>query len=221
MLHEYELAVNREALPYRTFVDTKKRKTTEHILPQDPEKDSRWLSVFGREHSRLVHSIANVVLTYDNSSYGREEYDEKRGSHDAVHRCYLSPSALGRERELGQRYASWTPEAVIQRLEEFESGRCRDGTSNLLGSDPGGVLPKSSTSRVGARRHSRTLRSLAWAVATVRRPETPGGNRASSLPLNPAKGSSRGYCRERGQPSRLAPLDDQKNDRGASTEGTP
>ncbi|GLY19733.1 hypothetical protein Kisp01_67470 [Kineosporia sp. NBRC 101677] len=121
VLYEYELEINKEIAPFRDFIQTGRRKTTEHVLPQTPEEGSQWLVDFGENHSRLVHGIGNLVLTYDNSSYGRKEYSQKRGSLGTAEPCYLGTSALNRARELGSLYETWTPATVEQRLQQIRA----------------------------------------------------------------------------------------------------
>jgi hypothetical protein len=123
VLYEYELHLSgkaaTDARPWRDFLDSRNRKTTEHILPQHPERGSQWLTDFpGEEHRRLLNGIGNLVLTYDNSSYRNYEYDRKRGQ-EGRSTCYYSVTATAGERQIASTYATWTPDSVERRLSEI------------------------------------------------------------------------------------------------------
>ncbi|WP_168200433.1 HNH endonuclease family protein [Protaetiibacter larvae] len=120
-------------------------RSTEHILPQDPAEASRWRKDFSDEqHRDLVHGIGNLVLTRDNSAYGRKDYADKRGvTGQDQPRCYLSPTALIREREIGETYAEWTPASVEARRQAIERWALRrwyvePPTDQELGTAEGG-----------------------------------------------------------------------------------
>lgn len=123
VLYEYELHLSgkaaTDARPWRDFLDSRHRKTTEHILPQHPEADSQWLKDFsGDQHRRLLNGIGNLVLTYDNSSYRNFEYAKKRG-HEGATTCYYSIKATAGERHIASTYPVWNPQAVEKRLAEI------------------------------------------------------------------------------------------------------
>nr|WP_246283786.1 DUF262 domain-containing protein [Nocardioides perillae] len=123
VLYEYELYLSgkasTDARPWRDFMDSRNRKTTEHILPQHPDADSQWLQDFpGDQHRRLVNSLGNLVLTYDNSSYRNFEYTKKRGV-EGQGTCYYSVKATAGERHIASTYGEWTPASVRHRLDEI------------------------------------------------------------------------------------------------------
>lgn len=82
-LYEYELSIKahgQELQPLSYFTDSaQEQRTTEHVLPQHPNPDDAcWWDHFSKEqHAALVHSLGNLALTYDNSSYGRKCFQEK------------------------------------------------------------------------------------------------------------------------------------------------
>ena len=82
-----------------------KQRTTEHILPQNPDPDDAcWWEHFSREqHADLVHSLGNLALTYDNSSYSNKCFVKKRGlplsPGEQPYRCYAQAD-LRQERDL-------------------------------------------------------------------------------------------------------------------------
>jgi len=84
-LYEYELSIQahgQELQPLSCFTDaTKEQRTTEHVLPQHPKADDAcWWDQFSKgQHTALVHSLGNLALTYDNSSYSNKCFDKKRG----------------------------------------------------------------------------------------------------------------------------------------------
>lgn len=116
-LYEYELSLvpsPGDVKPFEEFVDTGKRKTTEHVLPQNPEDGSTWWDAFSEDdHAVLVHTLGNLVLTYDNSSYGRKGFADKRGSQGQTSACFANAS-LRQERDLAV-WNAWTPETIRER----------------------------------------------------------------------------------------------------------
>jgi gentisate 1,2-dioxygenase len=51
-----------------------KKDTIEHILPQTPDKSywkKRWKN---KEIREAIHDIGNLVITLDNSSYGKQGF---------------------------------------------------------------------------------------------------------------------------------------------------
>ena len=61
-----------------------------------------------------MHSLGNLVLTYDNSAYGNKCFEEKRGKHLGpgvpVMRCYAQ--ATLRQEQLLAQYDEWTPAKI-------------------------------------------------------------------------------------------------------------
>lgn len=133
VLYEFEMSEVRSGSELPTFGELTNagNKTTEHVLPQTPDVGSVWWSSFSSEqHGKLLHSIGNLVLTRDNSVYGRRDFNDvfddlgnvkhgKRGQPGQEEpRCYHSTSALARERQIAQKFDSWTPETIeIRRLQ--------------------------------------------------------------------------------------------------------
>lgn len=122
LLYEYERSIPgaaSELASFSTFVSDSghEQRTTEHILPQNPSSDADcWWGRFSHEqHAELVHSLGNLVLTYDNSVYSNKCFTEKRGQHhqpgELASICYVQ-GRLHQERELAE-YTEWTP-ATIQ-----------------------------------------------------------------------------------------------------------
>ncbi|MHA6781143.1 DUF262 domain-containing protein [Pseudonocardia saturnea] len=123
-LYEYERSMPgaaSELAEFSAFMSDSnhEQRTTEHILPQNPSDDATcWWSRFSAEqHAELKHSLGNLVLTYDNSSYSNKCFRLKRGDHqrpgEAPRTCYVQ-ARLHQERELA-RYVEWTPETVHER----------------------------------------------------------------------------------------------------------
>lgn len=125
-LYEYELHQRKSEGILEPFTSFTKefRKTTEHILPQNPKAGSVWLTTFKDpvERKALTHSIGNLVLTMDNSSYTNKDYDDKRGhgSLPTDKPCYYN-AALMSEREIATTYDKWDPENVRARIARLES----------------------------------------------------------------------------------------------------
>lgn len=121
-LYEYEKSEPRaagELAAFSAFITEAggEQRTTEHILPQNPGADAScwWDDFTAEQHAELVHSLGNLVLTYDNSVYSNKCFAEKRGRHqeagEAARSCYVQ-GRLHQERELAG-YPEWTP-ATIQ-----------------------------------------------------------------------------------------------------------
>lgn len=68
-----------------------------------------------------MHSLGNLVLTYDNSAYGRKCFKEKKGRHLAADmppvKCYAQ-APLRQEQRLAL-YSEWTPETITARQREL------------------------------------------------------------------------------------------------------
>jgi hypothetical protein len=118
-LYEYELSLRQhgqELPPLSSFLTgSGEQRTTEHILPQHPKPEAScwWERFTAEEHATLQHSLGNLVLTYDNSSYGNRCFDAKRGDATASYRCYAKAELL-QERELAG-VPDWTPAAIRER----------------------------------------------------------------------------------------------------------
>lgn len=131
VLYEYELDKQRGAsdLPQFGEMSARGSKTTEHVLPQHPAPGSAWWDDFTPEqHSALVHGIGNLVLTRDNSRYGRRPYRDGDDGLEAGKRgregqqepwCYFSESNLRREREIALLYPEWTPASIEHRAAQI------------------------------------------------------------------------------------------------------
>jgi len=121
-LYEYELSLRahgQELEPLSEFTSAaKEQRTTEHILPQHPKAGGCWWDHFTAEQqAALVHSLGNLVLTYDNSAYGTKCFQEKRGlpllPGGTSTPCYAQ-AGLKQEQEL-TKYEIWTPEVIETR----------------------------------------------------------------------------------------------------------
>ena len=103
-----------------TFTDgSGSSRTTEHISPAEPIARCRVLvgPVHPRRTCDAKHSLGNLVLTLDNSSYGNKCFDLKRGvplePGSETRPCYAQ-GKLKQERELAQ-YREWTPATIESR----------------------------------------------------------------------------------------------------------
>lgn len=122
-LYEYELSlmkVGEVLLPLSHFTGGHQdQRTTEHILPQNPDPNDQcwWKEFTPEQHVAFRHSLGNLVLTLDNSSYGRKCFAEKRGTALAYgvpkSTCYAQ-GTLHQEQALAQ-YETWTPDTILQR----------------------------------------------------------------------------------------------------------
>lgn len=122
VLYEYELSKSvrrNDVADFETYTAGSKRaRTTEHVLPQNPDWTSSDWSAFTKEqHELLVNGLANLALTDDNSSYGRKPFIAKKGHLGKGTPCYAE-SRLVQERELAT-VAEWTPDTMERRREEL------------------------------------------------------------------------------------------------------
>ncbi|NHA66849.1 DUF262 domain-containing protein [Phycicoccus flavus] len=117
-LYEYELSKARredDVAAFEKFTGSNTGRTTEHIAPQNPDWESDDWSVLSKEdHAKLKHSIGNLVLTYDNSSYSNKSFAAKKGTRgQGAPPCYAD-STLAQESEL-VKYDNWTAESILDR----------------------------------------------------------------------------------------------------------
>jgi hypothetical protein len=124
LLYEYERSVQRanqeELKPLSWFTQgARSDRTTEHILPQEPAEDANcWWDVFTRdEHLKLRHALGNLVLTYDNSSYGRKCFSEKKGHPFVAGEDPIACYAQGklRQEQFIAGFPDWTPDTIQTR----------------------------------------------------------------------------------------------------------
>lgn len=93
------------------------QSTIEHILPQTPEKKSKWMKDWTKENFKLyLHDISNLVLTNDNSHYHNFEFIVKKGSPGEGH-CY-SNSDIRQERKISE-YNNWDVASCNKRRKEL------------------------------------------------------------------------------------------------------
>lgn len=83
LLYEYELHLSKQKPVLMDWVYLQKKDkqdSIEHILPQTPTQLywNRWSK---KEIDEAIHDIGNLVITFDNSSYGNKGFDQKKG-HD-------------------------------------------------------------------------------------------------------------------------------------------
>jgi len=118
-LFEYELFLlkgkNKPKLNWGDLTDS----TIEHILPQNPDANSNWLSKWtNEERKKFIHDISNLVLTKDNSRYSNFEFERKKGI--AGSGFSYSNSDIRQERKIAE-YEDWTSETRNKRREELTS----------------------------------------------------------------------------------------------------
>jgi len=91
--------------------------TIEHILPQNPEKNSHWLSVWNTDDFKAcVHDIGNLVMTQNNSNYLRFEFIRKRGMPGQS--PSYSNSDIRQERKIAI-FSDWSPKEFRERRSEI------------------------------------------------------------------------------------------------------
>jgi hypothetical protein len=124
-LYEYEAYLTGAKKMARDWGEVKQRQkqdSIEHILPQAPTGE--WLTRFpdARERQDLTHTLGNLMLTWDNSSYSNKPYDRKRGEPDwpDTQRCYFNGTFV-QERRVARDFDAWTPEALRKRQAELVS----------------------------------------------------------------------------------------------------
>lgn len=116
-LFEYELHLlqgkNKPKLNWEDLTDS----TIEHILPQNPNENSSWLSKWTDEERKIyLHDISNLVLTKDNSRYSNFEFERKKGVAGSGYS--YSNSDIRQERKIAE-YNDWTPANCKKRREEL------------------------------------------------------------------------------------------------------
>jgi hypothetical protein len=116
-LFEYELYLldgkNKPKLNWEDLSDS----TLEHILPQNPDKNSNWSKNWSIEDiNKYLHDISNLVLTKDNSRYSNFEFERKKGN--AGQGYSYSNSDIRQERKIAE-FDEWTAESCKKRREEL------------------------------------------------------------------------------------------------------
>ena len=96
--------------------------TVEHVLPQDPAADSRWLRDFSEaEREELTHSLGNLLLlaVRKNAKASRSDFEEKKrvyfrtrgDSTSSFPDFVVTSSVLGEQK--------WTPQVVRNRRDDL------------------------------------------------------------------------------------------------------
>lgn len=93
--------------------------TTEHVLPQRPSPDSKWLRWFPTKeiHDRYVHRLGNLVLLSQGKNMRAENFDfeDKKQKYFSVNGG-ISPFVLTTQ---VLRYREWTPAIIEQRQSQL------------------------------------------------------------------------------------------------------
>ncbi|MCE2682496.1 MAG: DUF262 domain-containing HNH endonuclease family protein [Cryomorphaceae bacterium] len=116
-LFEFELFLlkgkNKPKLNWEDLSDS----TIEHILPQNPDANSNWISKWtAEERNKFTHDISNLVLTKDNSRYSNFEFERKKGVAGSGYS--YSNSDIRQERKIAE-FDDWTNENRIKRRNEL------------------------------------------------------------------------------------------------------
>lgn len=113
LLYEYERHLTGGKGHLRPFEEFQARDSIEHIAPQTLSHG--WKGPFGEDRDlRYRHSLGNLVLTYDNSSYSNKPFRRKQTEVPGYRSSFLL-----QERELASDYSEWTPETVMVRQEKL------------------------------------------------------------------------------------------------------
>ena len=118
-LFEYELHLLKGKSQPKLRWDELTDSTIEHILPQNPKKDSYWFKVWDKGNIKLLlHDISNLTLTKDNSHYLNFEFLRKKDGIDnegnKISDYYYADSNIKQEREIAK-YNDWRPEDCKER----------------------------------------------------------------------------------------------------------
>jgi hypothetical protein len=119
-LFEYELHLlateGREKQPHLTW-EQLNDSTIEHILPQTPEENSHWKSVWSQDDiKKCLHDIGNLALTQNNSNYKNFEFVRKKGMPGQS--PSYSNSDIRQERKISS-FPDWTPKEFKERRSEM------------------------------------------------------------------------------------------------------
>jgi hypothetical protein len=119
-LFEYELHLlvteGKGKQPHLTW-EQLNDSTIEHILPQTPEENSHWKSVWSPDDfETCLHDIANLILTQDNSHYKNFEFSRKKGLPGQG--PSYSNSDIRQERKISS-FLDWTPKEFTERKSEL------------------------------------------------------------------------------------------------------
>ena len=119
-LFEYELhlltTVGKGKQPLLTW-EQLNDSTIEHILPQTPEENSHWKSVWNSDRFKTcLHDVANLVLTQNNSNFRNFEFSRKKGT-PGQSPSYIN-SDIRQERKISI-FPDWTPKEFMERRSEL------------------------------------------------------------------------------------------------------
>ncbi|MGJ5630073.1 DUF262 domain-containing protein [Nostoc sp. CALU 1950] len=92
--------------------------TVEHVLPQNPSQDSKWLQWFPNEEERIqyVHRIGNLALLSRNKNAEAQNYDfDKKKEKYFVGKKGICAFVLTTQ---VLQHSEWTPEVIKQRQED-------------------------------------------------------------------------------------------------------
>jgi len=134
-LYEYEeqLAGGRTVrIPWEKLEDKKaKQNSIEHILPQTPA-EGYWTEQFSEDEIAIcTHDIGNLTLTYDNSSYGRKAFPDKKGTPGSERPCYAN-SCIFMEKNVAA-YDDWNYDNLIQRRKKILTWAIERWTIDIKG----------------------------------------------------------------------------------------
>ncbi len=92
--------------------------TIEHVLPQNPEEDSQWMTWFPKEEERKLwtHRLANLVLLSRRKNMRASNFDFERKKTEYFQRDGTSTFALTTN-VIGE--PEWTPQVLERRQEEL------------------------------------------------------------------------------------------------------
>jgi hypothetical protein len=114
-LYEYEQFLADQAgkkveMPWEVLIETDKKDTIEHILPQTPA-DAYWTSRFSEEEQNVwTNDIGNLTLTYDNSPMLNKPFRKgKKAKDDKI--SYYKESNLFTEKEVSK-FDEWNVESI-------------------------------------------------------------------------------------------------------------
>jgi hypothetical protein len=117
-LYEYEQFLAEQAgkkieMPWEVLIETDKKDTIEHILPQTPV-DKYWTSRFSEdEQNTWTNDIGNLTLTYDNSPMLNKPFRKgKKAKDDKLY--YYKESNLFTEKEVSK-FDEWNVESIQSR----------------------------------------------------------------------------------------------------------
>jgi uncharacterized protein with ParB-like and HNH nuclease domain len=102
---------------WETFKGNQPKWTIEHILPQNPSKDSEWYELFGEDIEKYQKMLGNLTLTCYNSNLSNKSFNDKSHYKDKNGNDIGLKSGNVKINDFIKTCEKWTKECIEKRTE--------------------------------------------------------------------------------------------------------